>query len=51
MAGFADLAVINFLTSDTVIGLVKPAVIAGVVGFMIYLEAKPRLQASDKVEL
>jgi len=51
MAAFADLGVVQFLTSDTVLGLAKPVIIAFVVGFMFYIEVKPRLEASDKVEL
>jgi len=49
--GLADLGVVQFLTSEPVLGLAKPVVIACVVGFMFYIEVKPRLKASDKVEL
>jgi len=51
MAAFADLGVVQFLTSEPVLGLAKPVVIACVVGFMFYIEVKPRLKASDKVKL
>jgi len=47
----ADLGVIQFSISEPVLGLAKPIVIACVVGFMFYIEVKPRLKASDKVEL
>lgn len=51
MALIADSAVVQFLTSDPVLGLAKPAVIIAVIGFMFYLEFKPRLEASDKVQV
>ena len=51
MALIADSAVIQFLTSDPVLGLVKPVVIAGIIGFMLYVKIKPRLEASEKVKV
>lgn len=51
MALIADSAVIQFLTSEPVLGLVKPLVIAGIIGFMLFVKIRPRLEASDKVEV
>ena len=51
MALIADSAVVQFLTSDPVLGLAKPLVITGIIGFMLYVKAKPRLEASDKVQV
>jgi len=43
--------VFQFLTSDFFVGLVKPAIIIGIVGFLFYLELKPKLKNSDMVEV
>lgn len=51
MSTIAESTVIQFLTSDPVIGLAKPVVITGVVGAMLYSQVKPRLEASDKVQV
>jgi len=47
----ADLWLVQFLTSDFVLGLVKPVVIAGVIGMMLWIQVKPRVKNSDKVQL
>jgi hypothetical protein len=46
-----DIWLIQFLTSDMVMGLVKPSIIVVIIGFMIYAEVKPRIERSDKVQL
>lgn len=47
----ADIWLIEFITSDPVMDLVKPAMIGFLVLYMIYLQAKPRIERSDKVKL
>lgn len=51
MALIADSGVIQFLTSDPVLGLAKPLVITGIIGFMLYVKVKPRIEASNKVKV
>jgi hypothetical protein len=51
MAAIADSFVVQFLTGDFVMGLAKPAVIVIVVGFMFWMELKPRLEDSDAVKV
>lgn len=46
-----DIWIIEALTSDFTMGLVKPAAIVLVIGFMIYQQVKPRIEKSDKVRL
>jgi len=46
-----DIWVIEALTGDFVMGLVKPAAVVFIVGFMIYQQVKPRVRRSDKVQL
>jgi len=41
----------QIITSDFIVDLAKPAVIVTIIGFMIYAAVKPRIQASDKVEV
>jgi len=47
----ADIWLIELITSDPVMDLVKPGMVGFLVLFMIYQQAKPRIQRSDKVQL
>lgn len=46
-----DIWLVEALTSDTVMGLVKPAAVVFIVAFMIYQQVKPRVERSDRVQL
>jgi len=46
-----DVWLIQFLTGDFMMGLMKPAAVVIVVGFMIYQQVKPRIERSDRVQL
>lgn len=47
----SDIWLIELITSDPVMDLIKPLMIAFLILYMIYLQAKPRIQSSDKVQL
>lgn len=51
MSLISDNIVIQFITSDPVLDLVKPAVIVIIILLMLYEQAKPRIERSDKVQL
>jgi len=51
MALLSDNIVIQFVTSETFTDLAKPAAIVFIIGFMLYMELKPRIQKSDKVRI
>lgn len=51
MAIFQDSIVYHFITSPIFNDLAKGTVVIIVIGFMVYQAVKPRIQASDKVQL
>jgi len=51
MALLSDNIVIQFVTSQTFTDLAKPAAIIFIIGFMLYLELKPRIKKSDRVRI
>jgi len=51
MALLSDNIVIQFITSETFTDILKPLIIIFIIGFMLYIELKPRIERSDKVRL
>lgn len=47
----ADNIVIQFITSEAFTRLVEPFMIVVIIGFMIYASIKPRIEASNRVNV
>jgi len=47
----SDIWIIQFLTSEAFTDLLKPLVVVVIIGMMIYTQVKPRIEASDRVEI
>jgi len=47
----SDIWIIQFLTSEAFTDLLKPLVVVVIIAMMIYTQVKPRIEASDRVEI